>query len=42
MKMAMQFLSKLFGTKNSRELKRMNRVMMLVNEFEPQIEALSD
>ncbi|MBT3425030.1 MAG: preprotein translocase subunit SecA [Gammaproteobacteria bacterium] len=40
--MVMQLFSKVFGTKNSRELKRMNRVVMRVNEFEAEIEKLTD
>jgi len=40
--MVMQLFSKIFGTKNSRELKRMNRIVMRVNEFEVDTGALTD
>ena len=40
--MVMQLLSKIFGTKNSRELKRMNRIVAQVNEFESETEQLTD
>lgn len=40
--MVLQALSKIFGSKNDRELKRMNRVVEQINAFEPEMEALSD
>jgi preprotein translocase subunit SecA len=40
--MVMQLLSKVFGTKNSRELRRMNRIVVRVNEFESEVEKLTD
>ncbi len=33
---------KVFGTKNSRELKRMGKLVARVNAFEEQMQALSD
>ncbi len=38
----MQFLRKLFGSKNDRELKRMRRLVDAVNALEPRFQALSD
>ncbi|MEM1435695.1 MAG: preprotein translocase subunit SecA [Pseudomonadota bacterium] len=35
-------LSRIFGSKNSRELKRMGKTVKKINELEPQFEALSD
>lgn len=35
-------LRKIFGTKNSRELKRMGKVVVQINALEPQFRALSD
>jgi len=37
-----QFLRKLFGSKNDRELKRMRRLVDAVNALEPRFQALSD
>ena len=39
--MALQFLSRIFGSKNERELKRMRRIVQKINEFEPDLEKLS-
>jgi preprotein translocase subunit SecA len=36
------FVRRLVGTKNSRELKRMRRVVERINALEPQFEALDD
>ncbi|MEZ5558811.1 MAG: preprotein translocase subunit SecA [Pseudomonadales bacterium] len=38
----MTVLRKIFGTKNSRELKRMGRVVKAINALEPDFQALSD
>jgi preprotein translocase subunit SecA len=38
----MKLLSKLFGTKNDRELKRMSQIVAKVNGFEASMEALTD
>ncbi len=35
-------LAKVFGTKNEREIKRLGKIVELVNELEPEIQALSD
>jgi len=35
-------LSKIFGTKNSRELKRMGKIVAQINKLEPDFETLSD
>ena len=40
--MVLSLIRKLVGTKNSRELKRMRRVVERVNALEPQFEALDD
>lgn len=40
--MLTNILKKLFGSKNDRELKRMGKVVKLINELEPSFEALSD
>lgn len=40
--MLTNILKKLFGSKNDRELKRMGKVVTLINELEPSFEALSD
>ena len=40
--MVMQALSKIFGTKNDRELKRVNKIVKRINELEEDIEKLSD
>ncbi|MDA0789265.1 MAG: preprotein translocase subunit SecA [Proteobacteria bacterium] len=38
----MQFLSKVFGSKNDRELKRMGRIVTRINALEADMEALTD
>ena len=38
----MQFLKKLLGTKNEREIKRITQIVARINALEPQIKALSD
>jgi preprotein translocase subunit SecA len=40
--MVMPFISKVFGSKNERELKRMGKVVALVNTFEEEYESLDD
>jgi preprotein translocase subunit SecA len=40
--MAMQVFSRIFGSKNDRELKRMGKVVLKINDLEPAYEALSD
>ena len=40
--MALQFLNKVFGTKNDRELKRMGKVVQKINDFEAEMEELSE
>ncbi|HQY71996.1 MAG TPA: preprotein translocase subunit SecA, partial [Pseudomonadales bacterium] len=40
--MVLSLIRKLVGTKNSRELKRMRRVVERINALEPQFEALDD
>ncbi len=40
--MALQFLNKVFGTKNDRELKRMGKVVQKINDFEAEMEGLSE
>ena len=35
-------LSKVFGTKNDREIKRLQPLVHAINELEPEIQALSD
>lgn len=40
--MVMQLLKKLLGSKNERELKRMYRLVSVINSLEPSMEALSD
>ena len=40
--MALQFLKKVFGTKNDRELKRMGKVVQKINDFEAEMEGLSE
>ncbi|UCC55330.1 MAG: preprotein translocase subunit SecA [Gammaproteobacteria bacterium] len=40
--MALNYLSKIFGSRNERQLKRMSRVVTRINELEPEMEALSD
>ena len=36
------FLARLFGTKNTRELKRMGRLVQRINDLEPQFDAETD
>lgn len=38
----MQFMKKIFGTKNDREVKRITQTVTRINELEPSIKALSD
>jgi len=38
----LRFITKIFGTKNDREIKRMNKVVAKINQLEPEFEALSD
>ena len=40
--MVLSLIRKLVGTKNSRELKRMRRIVERINALEPQFEALDD
>jgi len=40
--MVSQLLSKVFGSRNERLLKRMNKIVVSVNAFEPEISALDD
>ena len=40
--MALNIVSKLFGSRNDRQLKRMSRVVAQINELEPDFKALSD
>ena len=40
--MALKIFSKLLGSRNDRQLKRMSRVVSQINEMEPDIKALSD
>ena len=40
--MAMQIFSRIFGSKNDRELKRMSKVVLKVNDLEPVYAALTD
>ena len=40
--MVMQTLSKVFGSKNDRELKRMGKVVARINSLEEEIEKLDD
>jgi preprotein translocase subunit SecA len=40
--MALNVLSKIFGSRNERQLRRMSRVVSRINELEPEMEALSD
>ena len=40
--MALKIFSKLLGSRNDRQLKRMSRVVNQINEMEPAIKALSD
>lgn len=38
----MSFLSKIFGSRNERTLKKLRKTVELINQLEPQMEALSD
>ena len=38
----MNILNKVFGSSNSRKIKKMNRVVKRINEFEELLESLSD
>lgn len=40
--MVLQAISKIFGSKNDRELKRMRKIVQKINDLEPDIEQLSD
>jgi preprotein translocase subunit SecA len=40
--MALKILSKVFGSRNERQLKQMSRVVARINELEPDLEKLSD
>ena len=40
--MALKLLSKVFGSRNERMLKRKSRIVTRINELEPEMEALSD
>ena len=40
--MALKILSKVFGSKNDRELKRMEKVVKKINSYEENLESLSD
>ena len=40
--MELKLLSKVFGSRNERQLKRMSRVVTRINELEPDLEKLSD
>ena len=40
--MALKIFSKLLGSRNDRQLKRMSRVVSKINEMEPDFKALSD
>ena len=40
--MVMKILKKIFGTRNDRVLKRLGKNVAAINEFEPQMQALSD
>jgi len=40
--MITNFLTKIFGSKNERELKKIQPIVEKVNAFEPQIQAMSD
>lgn len=42
MKMLGDLLKKIFGTKNDREIKRIKKLVTLINSLEPEIEKLSD
>lgn len=38
----MSFLSKIFGSRNERTLKKLRKTVELINQLEPEMEALSD
>lgn len=38
----MSFLDKIFGSENEREIKKLNKIVVQINELEPQMEKLSD
>ena len=40
--MALKFLSKIFGSKNDREIKRLQKIVHKINEYESEFEKLSD
>ena len=40
--MLIQLFTKIFGSKNSRELKRYQKIVRTINEMEPRFEILSD
>jgi len=40
--MALKFLNKVFGSKNDREIKRLQKTVLKINKFEPDFEKLSD
>jgi preprotein translocase subunit SecA len=40
--MVMQLLTKVFGSKNERELKRLQPIVEIINSLEPEIQAMSD
>ena len=40
--MLIQLFTKILGSKNSRELKRYQKIVRTINEIEPRFEALSD
>ena len=40
--MVMKLLTSLFGSKNEREIKRLQPIVDQINQLEPQIQALSD
>ncbi|MFT7686991.1 MAG: preprotein translocase subunit SecA [Candidatus Azotimanducaceae bacterium] len=40
--MALKFLSKILGSKNDREIKRLQKIVQKINEFEPEFEKLKD
>jgi preprotein translocase subunit SecA len=40
--MALNVISKLFGSRNDRQLKRMSKVVSRINALEPDFKALSD
>ena len=40
--MVLNFLTKVFGSKNERELKQMQPLVERINELEPEVQALND